>query len=209
MGTTMYDSGGVMPTSPSRDEADAAPVSPPGAEVPCPLVITLEIIIRPSGRVISHTRQTKIVGQKIQLGVRTQPRGHTMSNIQWTIPGETVKSYTQSSQAGVRRDLSEADFHAEDVDLYWIAAGRQHVEVVATVRGRRLRAAVNFHILAPTDVSMTSHTGAVAVSDPGFGDGDLELHYGISGTPGIAWILTATAPAGGDGEIAGTQLVES
>lgn len=180
---------------------------PPAATTPPP--VALEIVDRKTGSVISGTTQTKIVGQKVELRVRTRPAGQSMTNIQWTIPGQTVKSYTQSTSTATKTGLSVADLQAVDVDFYWIAGGNQVVQVAATVQGTALTASVTFDVKAPTAVSMTSATGAVAVSNPGFPDSGLELHYGTSTTPGISWTLRATAPAGGDGEIAGTQLINT
>lgn len=53
--------------------------------------ITLEIYDIKASTVVGGTTSNKIVGQKIELRIRTNPSGQSMSDIQWTIPGETAK----------------------------------------------------------------------------------------------------------------------
>ena len=182
-----------------------------GGKTPCPPPPpppVLEIVDRKTGVVVSGTTShTKIVGQKIELLVRTKPPGHVLTNIRWTVAAETVKTYTQSTAAGTRTDLAFADLNGVNLDFYWISKGNKAVQVTADVDGATQSSSVTYNVLAPTAVSMTSVTGAVAVSNPGFPGAGLELHFGTNATPGISWTLTATAPAGGVGQIAGTQLI--
>ena len=173
----------------------------------CPLPI-LEIVDRKTGAVVSGTTQTVIVGQKMELLVRTKP-AESMSNIQWTVPGQRVKDYTQSTTTGAKTDLAAGDLQGVNLDFYWIEGGSQAIQAAADVRGSRLTASVTHKILAPTAVTMTSVTGTVAISNPGFPGSGLELHFGTLATPGISFTFKATAPAGGDGQIAGFQLVET
>lgn len=153
--------------------------------------------------------QTKIVGQKVELRVRVSRGGLAMTDIQWTIPGETVKTYTQSVDAGTKTVLAAGDKQQDHLTFYWISGGPKLVQVSATVGGRNLLASVSFNVLAPTNPSCTSKTGDVAVGNPGFPGAGLELHYGTNITSGIEWTCKAKAPAGGAGEIAATQLVNS
>jgi hypothetical protein len=164
------------------------------------------IVDRKTGTVVTGTTMTKVVGQKMEFEVRTDPPGEGMSNIQWTIPAEAVKNYTQSTAAGTRTNLAAGDLSGATVDFYWIDRGSKTVQVAATVRGASQSASVTVNVLVPTDVTMTSVTGTVAVSNPGFPGSGLELHFGTNATPGITWTFSAKAPAGGSGEIAGTQL---
>ncbi|HEX8203291.1 MAG TPA: hypothetical protein VF590_22635 [Isosphaeraceae bacterium] len=160
---------------------------------------------RKTGAVVSGTTPTKVVGRKNELLVRTRPSGHTLTNIRWAVAAETVKDYTQSHSTGTRTDLSAADLQGTNLDFYWISGGSKSVQVTADGDGAPQSTSVTYNVLAPTSVSMTSVTGAVEVSNPNFPGSGLELHHGTNARPGIRWTLTATAPAGGDGEIAGTQ----
>jgi hypothetical protein len=159
--------------------------------------------------VVSGTTQDKIVGQKVELLVRANP-ATPLTNIQWTVPGQKVRNYTQASSTASRTDLSAADLQGINLDFYWIAGGSQTIQVSATALGTTLTANVTHNVLAPTAVTMTSVTGDVGVGPTGWpGDPPMNLFYGKSPKVGIEWTCKATAPAGGDGEIAATQLNNS
>ncbi len=178
--------------------ADCKPVTP---------MPVLEIVDRRTGTVVSGTTQTVIVGQKMKLHVRTRPT-ESMSDIQWIVPGERVKDYSPSEHTAKPIPLDAGDLQDANLDFNWIAGGTETVQVAATVRGSRLAAQVTHHVLAPTAVSMTSQTGDVGVGATGIaGDPPMNLYYGTHAKVGIRWVCKATAPAGGDGEIAATQLV--
>jgi hypothetical protein len=204
--------------SAANDNADACFTSDPVGGVvttPCPLSaggatpVILEIVDRKTGNVVTNTTQAKIVGQKIELLVRAKPP-EAMSNIQWTVPGERVGNYSQSSSTATRTDLTAADLQGTNLDFYWIKGGSKAITVAATVRGSSLTAQVMQNVLAPTNVTMTSVTDHVKVGPTGWpGDPPMNLYYGKSPNVGIQWTCTATAPAGGKGEIAGTQLNNS
>ena len=174
---------------------------------------TLNVVVPPpsleitdaTGNVLAGV-QTKIVGQKVELRVRVSRGGLAMTNIQWTIPGETVKTYTQSAAAGTKTLLAAGDKQQNNLTFYWISGGPKQVQVSATVDGATLTARVVFNVLAPTNPTCTSKTGDVAVGNPGFPGAGLELHYGTNIKPGIEWTCKAKAPAGGSGQIAATQL---
>jgi hypothetical protein len=169
----------------------------------------LEIVDRKTGKVVSGTPQTQtaIVGQKIELQVRTKPPA-AMSDICWTVSGQRVSLYTQSATAGTITELTDDLLEHVNVDFYWIAAGSQTVEVAATVQGDRQTEATNYTVLTPTKVSMTSKTGMIQVTPFVPGD-ELYLNFGDRLGYGIDWTFSATAPAGGEGEIAGTQLINT
>jgi hypothetical protein len=202
-----------------RAGADAGcPVD--GVVAPCPdkPLPILEIVNRKTNLVVSGTNQTVIVGQKILLMVRTKP-AEAMSDIKWIISGKKIKDYplhTVQPPAGldsaIPTDLEPADLQGVNLDFYWIKGGNETVQAAATVRGTRLTASVSYAVLAPTNLSMTSVTGRVEVSDPNMRHAPgLALHFGTFATnpkkPGISWTFKATAPAGGAGKLAATQLI--
>jgi hypothetical protein len=169
----------------------------------------LEIVDRKTGAVVTGTTVDKIVGQKMELLVRAKP-ATPLSNIKWTVPGEKVKNYTQSSTVATRTDLAAADLQGTNLDFYWIAGGTQAIQVSATAAGNALTASVTHHVLVPTAVRMTSVTGHVGVGPTGWaGDPPMNLYYGKSPRVGIQWTCKATAPAGGAGQIAATQTTKS
>lgn len=192
-------------TPPSTGSGSGTPCDPTHETCPPP-PIRLEIVDRKTGNVISGTTVNRIVGQKIELLVRTQP-AEAMSNIQWAVPGERIKDYTQTNNTGTVTQLQPADLQGANLDFYWKAGGNQVVQVSATARGSALSASATFRVLAPTGLAMTSVTGTVEVSNPGFPGSGLELHFGTNAVSGIVWTFTATAPAGGTGQFVGTQTV--
>ncbi|MCC6536115.1 MAG: carboxypeptidase regulatory-like domain-containing protein [Bryobacterales bacterium] len=206
-----YQVTATKPGFTTHNRAHTANFSPCGAETVDLQIqqIVLEITNRATGAVISGTTVQKVVGNKIRLGLQTRPLGHAISSPQWTIPGTRVKGYTQSAAAGTKTDVTAADLQAPTIDFHWIAGGSHVVQASAQVAGATLTATVTFTILAPTDLSMTSVTGAVGVGNPGFPGSGTELHFGTNATPGITWTFTAKAPAGGAGQIAGTQLANT
>jgi hypothetical protein len=167
----------------------------------------LEIADR-GGTAITAT-QTVIVGQKVTLQVRSNPAGQALTNVSWVIPDEKVKNYTQSSTTAVRTDLAAADLRGTTISFYWISGGTKTVEVTATLAGSPARATATFNVLAPTNMSMTSVTSSITV-DAAFNRPGTWLHYGNPNTTsGITWTFTATAPAGGGGQIAATQTINA
>jgi Carboxypeptidase regulatory-like domain len=169
----------------------------------------LEIVDRKSGLVISEKTTDKVVGQKIELQVRVKGGGKTISNIQWSIPGETVKDYIQTIDRAFKTDLSSGDMESENVALYWIGGGNKTVQVSASVDGvSQLPFAANINVLAPTDIKMSSETGKLDKFMSAV-HGQLLLGYGDvspGAKHGIDFKCAATGPAGGEGQIAGTQL---
>jgi hypothetical protein len=186
---------------------------------PCPLAVDLEIVDRKTGLVVSGTTLQKIVGQKIELEVRSKPIGHTVSNIQWTVsgttpgtlPASTVKSYAMAlASTAAPTQLATADLQGHTLDCFWVPVegeGSKTVSVRADVDGAPKQASVTFNVRCPTLDSFTSVTGQIKIGNP-WGTGR-ELHCGTPATPGIKYAAKATPPAGGDGEIKFTQILQA
>jgi Carboxypeptidase regulatory-like domain len=175
-------------------------------------VITLEIVDRRTGTVISGTNVTKIVGQKIQLEVRTRPAGETMTNIRWTIPGDRVKDYTQAVGRGRKTDLPAADLQRAQIDYHWINLGTPAVQVQAQVNGANLSATVNYNVLRPTMNTFTTAVSSVNLCvGTYFQPGTFMAAYqpGPPARFGCQWNGKATAPAAGGGQIGFTQLINA
>ncbi len=153
-----------------------------------------------------------MVGNKIRLGLQSRPTGQAVTNPQWTIPGTTVKSYTQSVNAGTKTDLAPADLQALTIDFFWIDDGSQNVTVTATVAGVALNANVTFTIQRPTVDHFTATTSSVNLCvgnyfRPGTWMAAFQPGAG-GGTVGCQWDAQATAPAIGVGQIALTQRIQ-
>jgi hypothetical protein len=172
--------------------------------------IVLEIVDMKTGTVVSGTAQTKIVGQKVQLQVRTNPLGQAMTNIQWTIPGDRVKNYTQSTGSGVKTDLAAADLQGTSITFFWINGGNNNVQVTAQVAGTTLNASATYNVLRPTVDHFTTATSGVNICVSNYITPGTWL-AAYQPTPpakaGNQWDAKVTAPAGGDGQIGLTQLI--
>jgi len=170
--------------------------------------IVLEIVDVSTGNVVSGTNQTKIVGQKIRLRVRTKPLGQTMTDTRWAIPGDRVKNYTQSVGSGVKTDLAAADLRNTSIDYYWISGGNQIVQVSAHVAGTKLSASVTYRVLRPVVDYFTTAISSVNICVGNYIDpGTWLAAFQPPATPGNQWDAQVTAPAGGDGQIGFTQLI--
>jgi Carboxypeptidase regulatory-like domain len=171
---------------------------------------SLEIVDKKTGLVISEKTTDRIIGQKVQVQVRVKGGGKTISKIQWSIPGETVKDYIQTIDRAIKTDLPSGDLESEAVAFYWIGAGNKTVQVSASVDGvAQSPFAAKFNVLAPTDIRMSSETGKLETFVSAAHDHTLWLGYGDASPGakhGIDFKCAATGPPGGDGQIAGTQL---
>ncbi|WP_437498394.1 hypothetical protein [Sorangium sp. So ce1099] len=194
--------------NPSPPEPTPSP--PPVAA--CPLC-DIEIVDQ-TGTVVSET-QNRMVGQRIQLRVRAvSPPGGALTNIQWTIAAETVKTYTQSKGIGTRTNLSAADLQADNVSFYWIsgtfAGENKTVTVNATVQGVAKTKTVTFTVFRPRMDSFTTTASSVNIcvgNYPWAPGATVIAAYLPPSTVGIEWNAQVTAPAGGSGKVAFTQLI--
>ncbi len=207
MGTLVMINAGGSPGS-AADAAPASPMAPQEAKgSPVSPHAPPNLEIADGGGTAITTTQTTIVGKKVTLQVRSVPGGQALTHVSWVIPGENVKSYTQSSTTATRTDLAAADLQGTTLSFFWISGGTKTVEVTALIGGAVARATATFNVLAPTNMTMSGATGSVTV-DTSFNFPGTWLHYGNPNTtPAIAWTFTATAPAGGGGDIEATQLL--
>lgn len=184
----------------------------PGGRPPCPPRPTLEIFDMKLGAVVSSAKHDKIVGQKVLLLARSKPVGHAVTNVQWTIPGERIKNYTQSVGAGTRTELSAPDLQKVSIEFYWIGGGCQTVQVSAQVDGVAQTASATFKVLRPTMDRFKITTSSVSVMTDHFASPGNPVLGAYQGTPpparfGCQWDAKVTTTAGGAGQIAFTQKI--
>lgn len=175
--------------------------------MPCP---TLQIIDRKTSNVISGTTQTRIVGQKVELRVVSNPAA-TLSNITWTVGGVTVKNYTQTHASGAKMNLTAADLQNATLDFFWIdRAGNKDVSVRATANGCPLTTSVTVNLLRPTMNHFRITTASVNVTSAHFASPGNPVLCAFSppSTYGSQWDAKVTAPANGAGQIGFTQKIE-
>ena len=203
-----------------KPSASDAGTCPPGSTAPCLLTaVGLEILDRKTGTIVSGTTQNKIVGQKVELSVRSKPAGHTVTNIRWTIsgtapgtrPASSVKSYAMAlAKTDLPVLLQNADLQGQALDFFWVTVhgeGAQTVGVQADVDGAPKQAQVAFNVSCPTLDSFTSVTGPIDIGTPW--SAQRELYCGTPANPGINYTGKMTPPAGGAGEMKFTQILQA
>ncbi len=170
--------------------------------------VVLEIVDHDTAAVISGIPQTRVVGQRISFDVRTRPAGLAMTSIQWTVPGNRIKSYTQAVGSATVGHLAAADLQAASAVFYWIeASAAGTVQVSARVQDAVLTANVRVDVLAPTGVSFSGEQCATTLGPHFLYPMGLNAYDAATGHFGVQWTATCTAPAGGAGEIGITQLI--
>src|SRR4051794_33390260 len=131
---------------PNPPGSTPAPHTPPAPTLPC-TTADLEIVNVDTGAVVSGTTMTKIVGQKINLLVRTRPTGHSLTNPHWAIPDRNVKEYPRAKPAGTPTPLAAADLTGTTISFYFINAGSKAVTVQADVDGCPKSSSVTINVL--------------------------------------------------------------
>jgi hypothetical protein len=147
-----------------------------------------------------------VPGRKIALKGKVTPGDLEVTDHQWTIGGNRIKSYTQSLNEGVKVELESSDLEADTVEFYWIDGGEDiEVKYEAVVAGHPVSAVVNLDVERPT-ATLTSVTTPL---EPPISIrlGYLRFGYPAPNEEGIRWNAEVTAPDIGSGQIAFVQLV--
>ncbi len=167
-------------------------------------------IVQPPIQIINTVTNTAflvtvpvVVGQHIQLKVQPGQGQPPISNITWTIPGPTVKSYAASTQSATWTALGPSDYTSPTIGFYWLpdynaascnsTSGYQpRVTVQATQNGQVQTAVASFAVYCPSNVVMNSTTSQVNIlTNTPFGT---VLIFESYPTPGITWHNSAAAP---------------
>ena len=160
---------------------------------------------------ITNPTDAKVVGQHVILNAVASPAGATMTNIQWTIPGQTVADYQPTAASASPIPLTALT--SPSASYYW-TEGAQSLTVVvsATVNGTAVSGTKTFSVLAPTGVTMPTTTRDVLVRYNQYrqllNQWTLSLGLPIVGQQGIDFTRFGfTAPANGAGAAAVRQLI--
>lgn len=171
-------------------------------------------IVDASGNVLTGT-QTVIVGEPVDLTVRSVSTTNALQNPRWQRPAKAVASYllgarNSSGNKGVpsppktatKTALTDSDLSKDKLKFHWIDAWTGDLQVEADVHGSkgRKKTTLSFQVLAPTAPTLTGTVAPPLVSQSG-----TTIYLG-SGP--VAWTGKATAPAAGAGHIAIAQLIK-
>jgi hypothetical protein len=187
----------------------------PEVTTSCTVRITDIEIIDSVNQEVLQQDEYRVAGRLIHLKVRPVDRRSPLTDIAWNIAGETVASYEPNDDSATIEEVDEGDLGEDEVSFHWIEGGECLVSVSATVNGKSCQAFVNFEVGAPTDVSITTD---ISQSKVQLGKEESSWYMSYGGRknitskemgPGIRWTCTATAPADGDGQIVGVQLIHN
>lgn len=181
------------------------PTPPPKLVAACPLC-DIEIVDE-TGTVISGTKQTKRVGEKIQITVRGKG-GCAPSGISWTIPGTVVKDYQDNATTATVTPLPASDKTNATIKFYWVdGADGRSVSMSCTCAGAGTKtASVTYDVKAPTLDKFTSVTDSVGFDSAAH---PTRLQFGLGGKVGIKWDWKVTVPAGVDGWVKDVQTINT
>lgn len=191
------------------DSGAGAACSPGSSANTCSPVIEIEIVDA-SSTVISG-KQTVRVGERVTLRVRSKTTGATISNPQWTIPGNIVKKYEDDASTAVVTPVQASDRTQATVEFYWIDKGNGRsvsVTCACSLSGTTVNksASVTFDVAAPTLDKFDSSTDAVGFDDPA---APARIQFGLAGKSGIKWKWKVTVPAGVDGWVKDVQTIRT
>ena len=188
---------------------------PTTVAVPCP-GCDIEIIDE-MGAVVTGIPE-RMVGQWIQLKVRSTPTVQPLMNPLWDISGVIVKEYVQKNRAAYKSDHRAEDSRVDFVKFYWLDGSftgeGKTVTVSATVLGVRKTKSVTFMLFKPQVDQFDIIAQATHVTTE-YGTSNspslTNYHRNPSGHEGSDWNVQATLPSPAavkaDGEIAFVQLI--
>lgn len=163
-----------------------------------------------------QARQT-VIGKQASLSVGFAGPGWSginlpdplIQNVQWTIPGETVKSYTLGDEPV---HLAAADLTQQTLVAYWIDQTDAEITVQATIFGAAVTARGYLDVEEPgssfTSVTTTATPPVNVRTNDGFTTLPT-LRFGIKSSPGITWTAEVTAGDEQAGEISLVQTVDT
>jgi hypothetical protein len=157
-----------------------------------------------------------VVGQFIELKAVTKPEVK-LRKVEWTIPGDIVKSYTESKTSASYTQLPADELQQQQLQFYWIHGtnggsdlpiqGVFPVYFTHCVPGEctggedfwgAVQAKATADVLAPTGVTMQSATSRVFVGRNPNATCGFALSFGVSAGPGDpTWCVHADTPGKG------------
>ncbi len=122
------------------------------------LTNVIKIVDANSGQDLTRQLNTMIVGQQMNLQCQLTITNFTATNLQWTVPGRTVKKYDQvlfytegiATTYATNADLQTSDLSSNLASFYWINSGTNlEVDCEATIDGKSVTSKAFFNVLRP------------------------------------------------------------
>jgi hypothetical protein len=168
--------------------------------------VSLDIAVVPQdggdGQNVTDTTFTEVAGKFVELDASPEPEV-TLLQDEWHVPGDTVRSYSETKTKASYTALSPSDLAQQQLNFYWIhSTGGAKLPlplqvVFPTFNGKcapdactgaeaywgLAEATADVTVVAPTVDSIVSSTGVVAVDAKSGQSACLEaLHYGYLNT---------------------------
>lgn len=201
---------------PDKDPKKPVPTPAVPTVAPCP-ECDIEIIDE-TGKVVTGTPE-RMVGQRIQLRVRSTPVEQPLADKDWRIGGVIVKEYVQKYRGAYRTNLRPDELTLETVIFYWLDGsftGQPNTVTVSatTALGQRKTKLVTFKVFMPDVDRFRIIAQATHVTSEYRTIDSMSLtnyHRDPSGHEGSDWDVVATLPSPtstkADGEVAFVQLI--
>lgn len=166
-----------------------------------------------SGAAIGAAAVDVMAGQKIKLTGRILPSGLEANSHAWTVAGERIKNYTQSTSTATKTELAAGDLDDPSVEFYWVAeSANAQVSDAVTIGQFSSSASATFNVRVPT----ATFKGVITDVNPPVGIGNNGVAYSFNlGTlnpahpeqQGIRFIGSVTTPVNGGGKIQYSQVM--
>ena len=89
--------------------------------------VTVEIKDSTGATLNRNQLQGTVIGRQVSLTASILPAGVQVTSHQWTIPGNRIKSYTQTRESAEKADILPADLQQQTVSCYWLEGASAHI----------------------------------------------------------------------------------
>jgi hypothetical protein len=165
--------------------------------------VTFHIYDANNGTDLTLQTNTVIVGQQMNLYCQLSLTNETLTNFQWTIPGDAISNFVADDSSGIV--YTNFSMTSSNINFYWVdGATNRTIQCSAMVNGQTIKAQATFNVLEPTG-KITTITGTVAldtnyvvgINTNGSPIYELALHYGNpAAIPGITFSNMIVMPSG-------------
>lgn len=151
---------------------------------------------------------TVSVGEKMSQKVTFSKEWGVLKSVEWTIPGQIVKGYTDSQTKAKVTKIEESDKKKNPIHFHWVDGGngrKVEAKCVFTSKGtdKNKTVSATFDVKAPTLDKFNATTDLVGL-DPT--SSPTKLRFGIN-KEGIKWDWKITVPSISDGYVKDVQTV--
>lgn len=149
---------------------------------------------------VAGDRAKVMIGQRVDLRV-VPPSGQELSDVQWSIPNRSIKSYlfTQASSSVI--EISAQQLSQSEITFYWLDPGAKTVTVNCKIGGQSFSTQTTIDVYAP-DATLATTLGTARLNDARtrvglFSDADSVDGIVFTGNVTVPQNLPSTLQGGG------------